>query len=186
MIGYLDGTIINLGVTTATMLVGGVGYEVFLSPIWLAELHSGDRLQVWIHHVVREDVSDLYGVRTAEELAMFKALDSVSGVGPKSVIAILALNSPDDVRRAVVQNETAVFTRVSGIGKKTAERIVLELRSKFGDDGTSVLAPRGDADVVSALVALGYQKKDAEIAAGKVVGTGEVGKKVREALKNLS
>ncbi|MDP2641014.1 MAG: Holliday junction branch migration protein RuvA [Candidatus Yanofskybacteria bacterium] len=185
MIGYLAGTIIHIGQQTTTLQVGGVGYEVFISPLWLAELQIGTEEKMWVHHVVREDVSDLYGVRTPEELIMFKALDSVSGVGPKSVIAILSFNSPDDVRRAIVQGETGVFTRVSGIGKKTAERIVLELRSKFGDDGTSMLAPRGDADVVSALIALGYPRKDAEIAAGKVKGDGNMSALVKEALKYL-
>jgi Holliday junction DNA helicase RuvA len=145
--------------------VGGVGYLVHATPSVLRGGGDGE-VVVETYTVVREDALQLYGFATAEERELFEALLSVSGVGPKVALAIVSGSPVAELRKAIVREDTARFQAIPGIGKKTAERVVLELKEKIGlslaDDDPTGAPPRTDAVAVEALVALGWSPLDAE------------------------
>ena len=133
MIAYLNGTIINKGKGFAIIRVSDVGYKVFLNPTMLAEIVVGQELELYTHQYVREDSLDLFGFSSVSELELFELLISVSGVGPKSALGVLSVAGPEDIKNSIMRGDSHLLTKVSGIGKKTAERIVLELREKVGN-----------------------------------------------------
>ena len=170
MIASLRGTIVALGAATVHLDVGGVGYLVHVTPTHALELRAGQELRLVTHLVVREDAFTLYGFRDADELGVFEHLISVSGVGPKSALGVLAQLSPTDVANAVEREDLAAFKRVSGIGPKSAGLIIVSLRGKLRaaslsadapDTGADALPLALRADVVEALVGLGYAEKAA-------------------------
>ena len=160
-----------------------------MSTVW--ELPAaGARVTLLTHLVVREDAHLLYGFLTEAERAAFRELIRISGVGPRIALAVLSGLSVDELARAVASQESARLTRVPGIGKKTAERLILELKGRLVDTGAAPgTAPaQGDArpDVVHALLALGYSEREAEAAARKVPAGIDVSDGIRQALKALS
>ena len=157
MIGYLEGTVRAVRENHCILLVGGVGYKVFTIKEGLARLVIGEKAEFWTHLAVREDILDLYGFRGEEELASFALLLSVSGIGPKSALGILDIASSETLRSAIASGNAAYLTNVSGIGKKTAEKIVLELKDKVLAGGSAGPAmPKGDMEALEAMRALGY------------------------------
>lgn len=189
MIGKLTGRLSSSGVQGEVLIeVGGVGYCVRTPLLALELLKSADAdVSLFIHTVVREDALDLYGFPTHEELAFFKQLMSVSGVGPKTALGILNVADVSSLKRAIAQGDSTTLTKVFGIGKKSAERLVVELRDKLVHDATSTPSENGvtsDAEVIEALLALGYRADEARGAVKEARGT-SVNERLSGALKYL-
>jgi Holliday junction DNA helicase RuvA len=159
MIAALRGAIIARGAGHVVLEVAGVGYKVFVP-----RHPSRDDVLLHTHQVVREDDESLYGFETREELALFEMLISVSGVGPKAGLAILSVARPAEIAGAIASGDTAALARAPGVGKKTAERLIVDLKSKIGRvTGLPVtLGPHiAEDDAHAALVALGYTASEA-------------------------
>ena len=166
MIAALRGNVLSIEPTATVIEAGGVGYAVQATPATLAGLRVGQEAFVHTSLVVREDSMTLFGFADADEREVFDALQTVSGVGPKLALTILATLTPDQLRQAVANADIAALTRVSGVGKKGAQRLVLEIGAKLGPRrGGDFEAPSSNArsgDVVAALVGLGFSERDAE------------------------
>lgn len=184
MIASLTGTVQHVTLDRAVVDVGGVGYLVHATPGTLAGLRTGEETRVATSMVVREDSMTLYGFADADERDVFEIVQTVSGVGPRLALAMLAVYPPEGLRRAVAAEDTAALTRIPGIGKKGAQRILLELGDRLGppsgaavesvSDGAAGLAGPAAADagtgqVVEALTGLGWPAKAAEDAVAKVL-----------------
>lgn len=187
MIGHLTGTVFARKEGYAIISAGGVGYKVAASRTALAAMTPGEATSLWTHLAVREDVLDLYGFENEEELRFFELLLSVSGIGPRSALAILDIASVESLRSAIAAGNAGYLTSVSGIGKKTAERIVVELRDKVGAPAAlESAALQGDIEALEALRALGYTHAEAREALRQVPASIEGGSaRLREALKVL-
>jgi Holliday junction DNA helicase RuvA len=163
MIGSLAGRVEHVGMDDLLLSVGGVGYRVFVLPTVLENTAEGHTLTVYTHLHVREDDLSLFGFLTMRELAFFHLLLQAPGVGPKTALGVMAVADVDVLIRAIAGGDVGLLTNVAGIGRKTAERIVVELKSRLEKEHPS-LAERGTtahADVVSALVGLGYSMAQA-------------------------
>ncbi|MDD5720982.1 MAG: Holliday junction branch migration protein RuvA [Candidatus Pacebacteria bacterium] len=185
MIGSIKGKIIFKADKFLIVETGGVGYKINVSPDVLSKTKKvGDEMTLWTHTHVREDALDLYGFLERSELEFFEMLIGVSGIGPKSALAILGIASIETLRKAIGMNDTSYLTKISGIGKKTAERIVIELRDKIGTEleGSSL---QEELDVLEALKSLGYSQNEAREALKKVSPDANTNTKIREALKIL-
>jgi Holliday junction DNA helicase RuvA len=190
MIASLEGTVASITTTDFVIDVGGVGYRVFAGPATLSGLQLGARTKVFTHHLVREDAQALYGFSNNEELVFFELITTVSGVGPKVGLAIVSSRPVPDLELAILQGDEAVLTAVSGVGKRLAGRIVLELKEKVVAAGNSVGAGAGgEAEVVAALETLGYTSREGREAARQAVATlgpdSSLEDRVKEALQNL-
>ena len=175
MIAFVEGRVTAIGPDSVVVDAGGVGYRVFCGPGTLAALRDGESARLLTHHLVREDQQALYGFRTPEELGFFELLITVTGVGPKVALAIVSSRPVADLQLAIFQGDDAVLTAVSGVGKKLAARVVLELREKVAiAGGTAATAGGGpgaaESEVVAALQALGYSATEAREAARGAVG----------------
>lgn len=166
MLAFLRGTIRTILPDSVVVELHDVGYRVFLPPPLRERLHVGDRVELYCHEVVREDRRELYGMGSADELNLFHDLLTVSGVGPKIALGTLGLGTPSEIRQAIAREDAPYLSKVVGIGRKTAERVVVELKGKMQDRIADVRAaaggsaPDGSAgvhDVVDALVQLGYK-----------------------------
>ncbi len=192
MIAYLKGKIIAKTNNYLILETTGVGYQIFVGENFLAELKVGEEREFYLHHRVREDVSDLYGFRNIDDLGLFELLLSVSGVGPKSALAVLSLTSPEDIKEAIIRGDASLLTKVSGIGKKTAERLVLELKNKIVrvSSGTSLesqISTSSFGDELDALMALGYNLNEARSALNQIEpAITSTGGRIKAALKLLS
>lgn len=202
MIAHLSGTVLLKQPNTVVIDVAGVGYEVTIPVSTFYDVGDvGDPVALRVHTHVREDAIQLFGFRTGREKDLFLKLTSVSGVGPKLAITVLSGMSPDELVPAIRTNDLARLTSIPGIGKKTAERIVIELRDKM----SALLTPEIEAeyaasrpsndtdavrdDVVAALLSLGYQKAQAEKAVSRVLereSDRSIERVLRESLKMLS
>jgi Holliday junction DNA helicase RuvA len=177
MIGKLTGSFVEVSPEGAAIIeVGGVGYSVRLPLATLEELQGKKqtRLSLYIHTVVREDALDLYGFKSADELSFFKLLMDVKGVGPKTALGILNTASVKALRAGIARGDASALTKVFGIGKRTAERIIVELRDKFAGESDGGGAAGEDAEVLEALMALGYSaqesRKALHVVASSVAG----------------
>lgn len=167
--------------------VNGVGYKVFLSAYTFGKVAGMSDVDLFIHTYVREDTLALYGFLNSEELDMFELLISISGIGPKAGMGILSIATPKTIRTAIINEDASILTKVSGIGKKTADRVILELKNKVAD------LPAGekeevsvDADALEALTTMGYTITEARDALKAVPqDIKDVGARVKMALKNL-
>ncbi|MDD2257800.1 MAG: Holliday junction branch migration protein RuvA [Patescibacteria group bacterium] len=171
MIAYLEGQVIDKTETYFILETGGVGYQVFAGENFLATVKKGQRQIVFVHHRVREEASDLYGFARLSDLELFELLISVSGVGPKSALAVLSLASAEDVKTAIIHGDASLLTKVSGIGKKTAERLILELKNKIlkiSPESKNDSDFTGLNDELDALLSLGYSVNDARLALNQV------------------
>jgi Holliday junction DNA helicase RuvA len=190
MIGRLTGLLAEKSPPQVVLDVQGVGYEVDVPMSTFYNLPAlGEKVTLLTHFVVREDAHLLYGFATAEERATFRELVKISGVGPRTALSILSGLSVADLAGAVSRQEGARLQKVPGIGKKTAERLLLELKGKLGADlglpaGASV-ASEAQADIVQALMALGYSEKDASAALKKLPAEVGVSEGIKLALKAL-
>lgn len=190
MIGRLHGKLLEKNPPQILIDVSGVGYEVDVPMSTFCNLPEvGGELTLHTHFVVREDAELLYGFATLAERAVFRALIKISGVGPKIALALLSGITVDQLKDAVDRGETGLLTKVPGIGKKTAERLVLELKGKLAGTGAATAAvptSGARADVAAALIALGYSEREAAAAAKKLPEDCTVNDGLRLALKSLT
>ena len=197
MIGYLRGKVDQLLSETCYIDVQGVGYRVFIPVSTREKLACGMETKLFTYLNVREDAMLLFGFFTMEEHEMFLLLLSVTGVGPKMALAILSGMKPEGIRAAIGRNDLAALTRISGVGKKTAERIVLELRDKIGQIGVdatldecsgSVTGGEGTPfdEALAALVSLGYQQGEILPRLRKLSGDGKTAEAlIRSVLREM-
>ena len=190
MIGRLHGKLLEKNPPQILIDVSGVGYEVDVPMSTFCNLPEvGGELTLYTHFVVREDAQLLYGFATLAERAVFRALIKISGVGPKIALALLSGITVDQLKDAVDRGETGLLTKVPGIGKKTAERLVLELKGKLAGTGAATAAvptSGARADVAAALIALGYSEREAAAATKKLPEDCTVNDGLRLALKSLT
>ena len=191
MIAYLRGTLIAKHPNQAIVETGGVGYDLTITVPTFTELPGvGGEVALHIHTHVREDVLALYGFLRPEEKQLFEKLITVSGIGPKLAVTILSGMAADEMVRGIRGNDVVRLTRIPGIGKKTAERMVLELRDKLPEKSGEVSAvpPAStvEQDVISALVNLGYQRAAAERALASLNKNGSFDEMFRQALGVLA
>lgn len=192
MIGRLSGTLLEKNPPQILLDVGGVGYEVNVPMSTFYNLPKiGEKIALFTQLIVREDAHLLYGFGTEAERATFKQLLKVSGVGPKVGLAVLSGMSVNDLAEAVATQESGRLTRVPGIGKKTAERLLLELKDKLKVDvritvGGEAAKPSSAADILNALMSLGYNEKEALYAIRELPKDVTVSDGIRQALKLLS
>lgn len=186
MIGYLKGAVLATRAGSAIIDVGGIGYRIAATRETVAAIKAAGQGALWTHLAVREDALDLYGFTTEEELGFFELLLTVPGIGPKSALAVLDIASTSTLRNAIASGNASYLTNVAGIGKKTAEKIVLELRDKVGaEDASGALA--GDEEALQAMRSLGYTQAEAREALRKVPATFEKApERLREALRIIS
>jgi len=199
MIAHLNGTVAGVGPDGAVIEVGGVGLRVQCTPDTLASLRSGEPARVATSLVVREDSLTLFGFRTDDERNVFELLQTASGVGPRLALAMLAVHSPDALRRAVAAEDIKTLTMVPGVGTKGAQRIVLELKDRIGAPGdfagngrapARTAAPSWRDQVQTGLMNLGWSARDADTAIAAVEAesdqTPDVSTALRAALRKLS
>jgi Holliday junction DNA helicase RuvA len=186
MIGRINGEIILKTDRFLVVDTNGVGYKINVSPETLNSVKKiGSSIILWIHTHVREDSLDLYGFLDRKELEFFEMLINISGIGPRSALAILGISSIETLEKAISTGDTIYLTKISGIGKKTAEKIILELRDKIGrKDGDGTL--QVELDTLEALKSLGYTERDSREALKKIPQDVDTNTKIREALKILS
>ena len=186
MIGSIRG---KIALKTEKFLIvetGGVGYKIYVSLDAMSKTKKlGDEIFLSIHTHVREDALDLYGFLDREELEFFEMLINVSGIGPRSALAILGIATIETLRRAISTGDTGYLTKVSGIGRKTAEKIVIELRDKMGEETKGGSSLQGELDALEALKSLGYSQNEAREALKKVTPDTNTNTKIKEALKIL-
>ena len=178
MFAYIKGTLEEKSTNYVVIDVGGIGYKIFMSIKAIEKLcEVGELVKVYTHYHVREDNISLYGFSTNEELRMFELLISVSGIGAKSAIAILSEIAPSSFALAIISNDVSQLTKISGIGKKTAARIILELKDKLKTDEAvekteeiteAITENNKDSEVIAALQVLGYTRKEIEKVLGKI------------------
>lgn len=188
MIASLSGTVRHKDLNSIVVDVSGVGYKVGVTTDIAFEATLSQPIFLWTYLAVRETALDLYGFLDKEGLEMFEHLITISGIGPKTALGILNVASPSTLRQAVGTQDTSYLTKVSGIGKKNAEKIVLELKDKLTySEVDQHLNTRGEGDALEALISLGYSERDAREALKKVdKEVKDAGERVRSALKLLA
>lgn len=190
MIGRLHGTLLEKRPPMVLVDAHGVGYEIDVPMSTFYQLPAtGAPVTLFTHLLVREDAHQLYGFSTEAERALFRQLLKIAGIGARTALAVLSGLSVADLRQAVAVQDTGRLVKVPGIGKKTAERLLLELRDKLKGDAAASAAPAGvspGGDIVNALVALGYNEREASWALGQLDAGVSVAEGIRQALKLLS
>ena len=177
MISRVLGTVAQVGVDDVVVVYGGLGFKVFIVPPLASELHKGDEVELYTHLIVREDALTLYGFKTEEERKVFEILMSVTGIGPRIGLAALSVFSPNDLRRAVADQDTATLSRIPGVGKKVASRMLVELGDKLGlpaqlPEASAPSAGVVEAEVKAALIGLGWNETKAESILSELGGNG--------------
>jgi Holliday junction DNA helicase RuvA len=187
VIASLEGTVGAVFADSLIVEVGGIGYRVFCAPAVLAAARAGERVKLFTHHLVREDVQALYGFRTPEELGFFGLLQTVTGVGPRVALALVGSRPVGDLQLAILSDDLAVLTAVPGVGKKLAARLVLELKEKVAEAGVAAGAaagvPAGEPEVMAALLALGYSAGEARAASREALADMAAGASLEERVK---
>jgi Holliday junction DNA helicase RuvA len=177
VIAFVHGRVETVTLDSAVVDVGGVGLQVLCTPATLASLRTGEQARLPTSMVVREDSLTLFGFADDDERALFELLQTASGVGPKLAQAMLAVHGPDELRRAVAGDDLVALTKVPGIGRKGAQRIVLELKDRIGAASTAPVGPSAPSQgqtaqwreqVHQALLGLGWSARDAESAVDAV------------------
>lgn len=186
MISKIEGIVWDIKDKFITVGIGGIGFKVFTTTETKEIYHKGKDISLNTHLVVKEDALDLYGFITEEELSFFEMLISISGIGPKTALNVLSVSTISSLKRAVSTNDISHLTKVSGIGKKVAEKIVLELKDKIESGDENDISLRDELDAVEALKALGYSQRESREALKEVekniIKTGD---RIKEALKIL-
>ena len=191
MIGSVRGTVIERTATGEVLVeVGGVGYRAFVPASALPSLHPGDAAFLFTHLHVREDAMVLYGFPTRDERDTFEALIATTGVGPKLALAMLSVHSPAGLRRALLEDDLAALTMVPGVGKRTAQRLLVELKTRLEVPELDLTergnAPAPRAEVRVALAGLGYAPDEVRDVVAQLPEEGSVEELLREALKLLA
>ncbi len=196
MITYLKGKIFYKGSGFVVILVSDIGYKVFVNEKFFSKLESDQETEIYTHQYVREDSLDLYGFQSQEQLNLFELLLSISGIGPKSALNATSVADSEEFKDYIARGDSSLLTQVSGIGKRTAERVVVELRDRIGalPSGGVAGAGRGQEgssaritqDEIDALISLGYSLTQARDALSRVdPEIRDSGQRIREALKNM-
>lgn len=197
MIGYLKGKVLDISADSALIVVGGVGYEAYCSASAFSKMTVGSECEIYTYLQVSEaNGVQLYGFSSMQEKAMFLKLISVSGVGPKAGISVLSQMSVNDVALAVATGDVKALSRVKGMGKKTAEKIIVELRDRViapvggkdaADNSPIVHIESGDEDAVVALMSLGFNRSESEraVSKAKAGGAKDIEEIIRQALKGM-
>ena len=180
MIAQLSGTVASVGLDSIVVVVSGVGFDVKVVPTYAQQVRVGDELTVATSLIVREDSLTLMGFETADQRDVFTILQTVSGIGPRIALGALGVLSPDDLRRAVRDHDLSTLGKIPGVGKKSAQRMVLELGEKLGQPahlgkvGTGATVAMGavEEDVVAALVSMGWKQSQAQAAIDTLGGQG--------------
>jgi Holliday junction DNA helicase RuvA len=182
MIAYLQGRILDKGTTYIILENQGIGYKVFVTPEVLQQ-GLGDQIKLYIYHKTSDDGQSLFGLPDFNTLQFFELLITVSGVGPKVALAILSAAHVEAVRQAIASQDAGMFKRISGIGTKTAEKIIVELKNKMGvlESGAGNIS----SEVFDALLALGYNSREVREVISKVDSSVNQGEQIKQALKFL-
>ena len=189
MISRIRGTIIHKTEKSVIIDVSGIGYKISAGSDTLAKIKNKEQVSLWTHQHVREDALDLYGFLDRDELEFFEMLIDISGIGPKSALSIIGVAPIETLKKAIASGDTSYMTKVSGVGKKTAEKIILELRDKLSALGHKALHGElsGELDVIEALKSLGYSQNEAREAIKKIPSSiTDASARVKESLKILS
>lgn len=188
MIARIEGIIVHIDTKFIIVDVSGVGYKLSITNENISSSVLGEHTTFWVHTAVRENSIDLYGFKSINEMSFFELLLDVSGIGPRGALSILSIAPIDTLKRAIATGDTGYLNKVSGIGKKTAEKIIIELRDKLKDfkhDETPGLL-RDESDIIEALKSLGYSQNESRDALKQVppatVGTNA---RIKEALRLL-
>jgi len=191
MIAHLTGTILDTHDDSVILHANGVGYRVYVSPTTLANLRVQMDAELWIHTAVREDTLDLYGFENKDQLAFFEKLIGVSGIGPKSALDIISLAPTEKIVAAITEEDTDYLTEVSGVGTKTAQKVVLELKNDLQDihadaSATTKESRHAENEAIEALKSLGYSTTAARDALADIDDDIEdTSAKVKAALQNI-
>ena len=202
MIAFVRGTAVDMTENSVIVEAGGIGYEIYMTGTDLSQIHMGEEVKIHTYFNVREDAMQLYGFRSKDDLQMFKLLLGVNGVGPKAAVGVLAGITADELRFAILSDDVKTLSKAPGIGKKTAQKLILELKDKMkledafelklAHEQEKAVAGLGEISVgrqeaVEALVALGYSSTDALRAVRKVtdVAPDDVEGLLKAALKNF-
>jgi Holliday junction DNA helicase RuvA len=192
MIGRINGLLVEKSPPQIVVMAHGLGYEVDVPMSTFCELPGlGQEISLLTHLIVREDAQLLYGFSTGPERQAFRALIKISGVGPRIALAVLSGMTVDDLTQAVANQQTGRLQKVPGIGKKTAERLLLELKGRLGDalpgsGGVGLSGADPLSDTLHALVALGYSEREADAAVRALAPGLSVDDGIRQALKSLA
>lgn len=184
MIAYIEGKILQKGTNFLVVENQGIGYKVFVTPANL-EAKLGQEVELYTYLKVSDDAQTLFGLPNFPSLQFFELLLTVSGVGPKVALNIIAAAKITLIEQAIVNQDSEIFTRISGVGKKTAERIILELKNKVLGTGLAETAGSG-SDIYDALINLGYSHREVRNVIGTIDRTGPAENQLKEALKLLS
>lgn len=189
MIARIEGIIVHIADKFVIVDVSGVGYKLYITTENISSSGLGDHSSFWVHTAVRENSIDLYGFKSMNEMSFFELLLDVSGIGPRSALSILAIAPIDTLKRAIATGDTGYLNKVSGIGKKTAEKIIIELRDKlqaFKNDNDTPGLLRDESDILEALKSLGYSQNEARDALKQVPSTTlGTNARIKEALQVL-
>lgn len=191
MIAHIKGQIAEKFNNSVIVDVHGVGYEITLTALDYDNVKLGDEIKFYTYHSIRENAEELYGFSSLAAKKLFELLISVQGIGPKAAIAILSLAQPEEVRNAIANADAAFVSKASGVGKKSAERVIVDLRDKVGIPShygaTEIVSTPGKNEpdeALDALIALGFPLKEATAALEKVDKTLPVEERIKLALKN--
>ncbi len=190
MISYLKGKIKHKGSGFVILEVNNIGYQVFISPLLYVDLSLDQEIEFYTYQQVREDALNLYGFKNTAELELFELLLSISGIGPRSALGVMSIATVADIKESISRGDPVLLTKVSGIGRKTAERVVLELREKIDKlsvgDSKNGVSQLGSSDEIDALMALGYSLAQARESLNNVdAKIKDSGERIRQALKKL-
>jgi Holliday junction DNA helicase RuvA len=189
MIARIEGIIVHVADKFLIVDVSGVGYKLYITTENLAVSILGEHSSFWVYTAVRENSIDLYGFKNINEMSFFELLLDVSGIGPRSALSILTVAPIDTLKRAIATGDTSYLNKVSGIGRKTAEKIIVELRDKlqdYKDEGDTPRLLRDESDIVEALKSLGYSQNEARDALKQVPSTTlGTNARIKEALQIL-
>lgn len=183
MIAYLQGKILEKSLSYIILVNQGIGYKIYTTPEVL-ENGIGSEIKLYIYMKVSEDGQALFGLPDFETLQFFEMLITVSGVGPKVALAILSSARADAIKSAIANQDAGIFTRISGVGTKTAEKIIVELKNKVGLLDSPLA--KSSSEVFDALLALGYNNREVREIIGKVDAGTSQGEQIKQALKLLS
>ncbi len=193
MYDYIKGDVVATDKDLAVVEAGGIGYRIYTTSQSLANIKAGQTAKLYCHFVVREDAHTLYGFTTSEEREMFVRLTGVSGIGPKAALAVLSAMKISELAAAIITSDETALQKVPGIGKKTAQRIIIDLAEKIssseivGDADTGERGSMGiEAEALAALVALGYNRTEATRAVSSVKNLGDTAEElILMALKRM-
>ena len=189
MISYLKGIILSKNSKAVTVLVNNLGYQVLIPQTLLTKIVIGDEIELFTHLRHNEDAMSLFGFSRREELQFFELLITISGVGPKTALGVIEVAKLSDIKKAILRDDPSILYKVSGVGKKTAERIVVELKNKLDALPTNekeINLSDTDTETFDALLSLGYGERDVREAVRKIPADLErMEDKIKSALKYL-